>query len=116
MKLFPHTVMNYRDALALPLQSAFGVNMLLRSFSLLAESQFLWRPSPVKKVPTWFIDVALETFSWPEFNPQEVSTEKLLLKALFLTALTTTNRASKLASTIRESITVTNGQVTLPVQ
>ncbi|KAK3885508.1 hypothetical protein Pcinc_010249 [Petrolisthes cinctipes] len=87
-----------------------------RSFSLLAKSQFLRRPPPAKKVPTWSIDTALVTFSRPEFNPPEASTEKLLLKALFLTALATANRASELASTIREGITVTNGQATLPVQ
>ncbi|KAK3890487.1 hypothetical protein Pcinc_005567 [Petrolisthes cinctipes] len=115
-KLSPHTIMNYRNALALPLQLSFGINMSHRSFSLLAKSQFLRRPPPAKKVPTWSIDTALVTFSRPEFNPPEASTEKLLLKALFLTALATANRASELASTIREGITVTNGQATLPVQ
>ncbi len=115
-KLSPNTIMNYRNVLALPLQSAFGVNMSHRSFSLLAKSQFLRRPPPVKKVPTWSIDVALGTFSRTEFNPPEASTEKLLLKVLFLTALATANRASELASTVTEGITVSNGQVTLPVQ
>lgn len=87
-----------------------------RSFSLLAKSQFLRRPPTVKRVPSWSIDAALETFSQPEYIPPEVSTEKLLLKALFLTALATANRALELASTIREGITVSNGQVILPVQ
>ncbi|KAK3888162.1 hypothetical protein Pcinc_007764 [Petrolisthes cinctipes] len=114
-KLSPHTIMNYRNALVLPLQLSFGFNMSHRSFSLLARSQFLRRPTPAKKVPTWSIDTALVTFSRPEFNPPEASTEKLLLKALFLTALATANRASELASTIREGITVTNGQATLHV-
>ncbi|KAK3866535.1 hypothetical protein Pcinc_027948 [Petrolisthes cinctipes] len=107
--------MNYRNALALPLQLSFGINISHRSFSLLARSQFLRRPPPAKKVPTWSIDTALVTFSRPEFDPLEASTEKLLLKALFLTALATANRASELASTIREGITVTNGQATLHV-
>ncbi|KAK3893773.1 hypothetical protein Pcinc_002430 [Petrolisthes cinctipes] len=93
-KLSPHTIMNYRNALALPLQLSFGINMSHRSFSLLARSQFLRRPPPAKKVPTWSIDAALVTFSRPEFNPPEASTEKLFLKALFLTALATANRAS----------------------
>ncbi|KAK3890520.1 hypothetical protein Pcinc_005537 [Petrolisthes cinctipes] len=115
-QLSPHTTMNYRNALVFPLPLSFSINMSHRSFSLLARSQFLRRPPPAKKVPTWSINAALATFSWPEFNPPEASTEKLLLKALFLTALATANRASELASTIRKGIMVTNGQATLPVQ
>lgn len=115
-RLSPHTIMNYRNTLALPLQLAFGVNMSHRSFNLLARSQVLRKTPPAKKVPTWSIDTAIETFPQPEFNPPEASTEKLLLKALFLTALATANRASELAATMREGITVTNEQITLPVQ
>ncbi|KAK3885973.1 hypothetical protein Pcinc_009857 [Petrolisthes cinctipes] len=115
-KLSTHAIMNFKNALALPLQLAFGVNMSHRSFSLLARNQFLQRPPSAKKVPTWSFDAALVSFSWPEFNPPEASTEKLLLKSPLLHGLATANRASELASTIREGITVTNRQAILPVR
>ncbi|KAK3881445.1 hypothetical protein Pcinc_014101 [Petrolisthes cinctipes] len=83
-KLSPHCIMNYKIALAHPLQLAFGVNMSHRSFNLLARSQFLQRPPTAKKIPTWSFEAALVTFSQPEFNPPEASTEKLLLKSPLL--------------------------------
>lgn len=114
--LSPQTILNYKSCLAWPLKTAFNLNLNESCFSLLTKTQFLKNPPRRKKIPTWSIDKALETFSSRAFDNQIITGEKLLLKALFLTALATGNRASELASTIREGVVMNNNMVHLPVQ
>lgn len=115
-KLSPQTVLNYRSTLAWPLKLALKLNLSSENFSLLARSQFLEAPPTSRKIPTWSIDLVLETFSKEEYSLHKAPLEKLLLKTLFLTAIASGNRASELAATTREGVIVSNGQITLPVQ
>lgn len=115
--LDPRTILNYRSQLRLPILQAFGINLSSDNFSLLARSQFLRNPPKKQIVPSWSIDRAIDTFSNREFEADTASPENLLLKALFLTALASGNRASELAATIRTGISLSKtGGATLPVK
>ena len=112
--LNPRTILNYRSQLRLPILQAFGLDLSSDLFSLLARSQLLKNPPDKKKVPQWCMDKVLATFSSEEFNMNTASPTNLLLKALFLTALASGNRASELAATIREGLIISKDKAVLP--
>lgn len=114
-KLSPRTILNYRSCLARPLRLSLGLDLNNEPFELLARSQFLQDPPKRKIIPSWSMDVALETLSKPPFLKNNIDMEELLLKTLFLIALATGNRSSELAATVREGVTFSHDMVTLPV-
>lgn len=115
-RLEPRTILNYRSQLRLPFQNAFNLDLSSGNFSLLARSQFLRNPPERQKVPQWSLDKVLQTFSTPSFNLTTASPTNLLMKTLFLTALASGNRASELAATIRQGLSLTNRAARLPTK
>jgi integrase len=114
-KLSPRTILGYRSSLALPLRLAFCIDTGSKEFSLLAKTQFRLRPPEAKRFPTWSLETALASLKNPQFNPPE-SQQHHLLKAIFLTALASGNRASELAAMERSSIIFSSNAVTIPVK
>ena len=115
-KLSSKTVLSYRGALALPLQMGFGINTKDKDFNLLARAQFLNRPAPKKKVPSWSLNHALEFFKQPRFNNHRASVKDLFLKCIFLTAIASGNRVSELSACVREGTVQSRNSLTIPVK
>ena len=84
LKLGARTIVNYRGCLALPLRTAFHIDFNHESFCLLTRSLFLKNPPIRKKIPSWTLDVALETFSSQWFGLPHAEKTYLFLKTLFL--------------------------------
>ena len=110
------TVLSYRGALALPLRVGFNISTTDKEFNLLSRSQFLEKPAPGKKIPSWSLNHALEFFNAPRFNVKRCSLRDLFLKTLFLTAVASGNRCSELAACAREGINIKPNKVTIPVK
>ena len=113
--LSPRTILNYKGCLAWPLMEAFGLDLNSHDFSLLARSLFLQHPPQRRRVPRWSVDTALTTYQSERFSLHSASQEDLFLKALFLTALASGNRASELAATVRSGVQHDQSSITLPV-
>ena len=97
-ELRPKTILVYRNSLKLPLLYGFSINSSDREFSLLARSQFLSNPPPKKIIPAWKPNKVLSMFEQPEFTNSRATPSRLLMKTLFLVALASGNRVSKLAA------------------
>ena len=100
-RLSPKTVLVYRNALKLPLLHGFNIDTSDREFSLLARSQFLQNPPPKKLIPAWNPNKVLSMLEQPEFLNHRATPHRLLMKTLFLIALATGNRVSKIAAFTR---------------
>ena len=96
LKLGARTIVNYRGCLVPPLRTAFHIDFNHECFSLLTQSLFLKNPPIRKKIPSWSMDAALETFSTQRFGLSHAEKTDLFLKTLFLVALASGNRASEL--------------------
>lgn len=97
-QLSPKTILVYRNALKLPLLYGFNINTTDREFSLLARSQFIANPPPRRIIPAWKLNIVLSMLQQPEFLNHRATPHRLLMKTLFLTALTCGNRTSELAA------------------
>ena len=115
LKLGARTIVNYRGCLALPLRTAFHIDFNHECFSLLTRSLFLQNPPIRKKIPSWSLDAALETFTTQRFGLPHAEKTDRFLKTLFLVVLASGNRASELAATRREGVGITGDKLVLPV-
>ena len=108
----PRTVLTIRAALALPLNEGFGINFEHNHFKILAKAAFRKKPPAPKVVPSWSLDDALHAL---EKKRIKIS-DKLyrFQKALFLTAIASSNRASELAAIDRKAIAFRQHSVVLP--
>ena len=88
--LAPRTVLVHRNALKAPLELAFGIDFNHNHFSLLAKSHFRRAPPAKKIIPVWSLEEALESL-----KSKEISKDNILLKTLFLIAVSSANRASE---------------------
>ena len=111
--LAPRTVLVHRNALRLPLELAFNVDFDHKHFSLLAKAHFKRAPPKKRIVPSWSLEDALDVLRTKCIAPDDI--EHLLLKALFLTAVATANRASELAAIDRSAILFRNQNVSLGI-
>ena len=99
----PATVTNAMVAIRDPVWFAFGIEIDKRKWELLKASFFLQRPSKLSPPPSWSLQKVLDLLQTPRFQ-EAPSTEDLLLKASFLTALATGHRVSQLAALLRTPV------------
>ena len=114
-RLSPSTVGNYRCRLRLPLAWAFDIDTNAEVFSMLGRSMFLAKPPPKRKTPQWSLDAVLKLLSTQEFDRETASSEKLLMKTLFLSALASGNRVSELAAVIRQGLSLSHNRAVSPL-
>ena len=79
-----------------------------------AKAHFRRNPPSTKVVPTWSLENALEVLDKKNF--QEGDVMSTFLKALFLSAVASANRASELAATDRSQVSFRGGSVVLPLR
>ena len=105
----PATVNNAMVAIRDPVSFGFNVEVNARSWELLQRSFFNQRPPARPDPPSWSLKKVLTLLQTNRFtyNP---STEDILMKALFLTALATGHRVSQLAALQRGSQFMQFGQ------
>ena len=113
-KFAPRTVLTHRAALILPLGEVFGIDFEHKHFSMLAKSSFRAKPPEPKIVPSWSLDDALLALEIRVLRPSDRLGR--LYKALFLTALASSNRASELAAIDRSRVAFRQSSVVLPVR
>ena len=118
LRLAPRTALVYRSALRFPLEQAFNIETGDKEFHMLAKAQFHCNPRPKRIIPQWSLNKVLDLLSTPKYNNNEISTNDLLQKTIFLTALATANRVSEIAAINRHAIIFHNNnmKVTLPVK
>ena len=111
-------VLVYRNALHLPLLHGFGINTKDQEFSLLARAQFIQKSPRQRIVPTWNPNKVLSMLEQPQFELHRASSHFLLMKTLFLVALSTGNRVSEFAAMTRIAVLFTpdKGKVTIPIR
>ena len=97
-KLNPKTVLVYRNALHLPLLHGFNISTKDSEFFLLARAQFIQNPPLQRIIPHWNPNKVRSMLEQPQYLNSHISPNHLLMKTLFLTALTTGNRVSELAA------------------
>jgi len=109
------TIRNVKAALRKPLYLAFGVNTTSEEFQELSKSQFLSDPPAPKPNIDWSLDAIFKQFESRRFRLPRITTEDLLIKCLFLTALASGNRASELANASRSGCSISPTDVSLSV-
>ena len=112
--LAPRTVLVHRNTLKLSLKEVFGVDFDHEHFSLPAKAHFRRKPPSAKIVPTWSLENALDKLKKEIF--QEGDHLSTFLKALFLLAVASANRASELAAIDRSRLSFRAGAVVLPLR
>ena len=108
--LKPHTVECYKTSLTFPLKEVFNIDCTNQDFKLLCRGRFNRNPPTPKRVPQWSLNDALETIKDPKSSKS--IKHFVFLRALFLTALATVNRASEIAHLVRDPIAL-EGRVNL---
>ena len=99
-KLAISTISGHISAIADPLKFAFDISTDSRSLDLMKSSFFLQRPPARKPSPSWSIQKVLNLLSSDQYV-NEVTTDNLLKKALFLVALASGLRVSQLRALTR---------------
>ena len=94
--LSPQTIKEYRSCLALVLSRTFKV-AAVQTFSDMIMSMELQRPRLTLVLPQWDLGIVLEALSKPPYKPlREASRKHLTLKTIFLLAMASAGRRSKL--------------------
>jgi integrase len=115
--LSARTATLYKNALAYPLQIAFGIDPGAPEWSLASRALFHRNPPSKPSFPSWNLEKVLTFLSTARFANASASEYDLLMKALFLVALASGNRASELAALDRTKINFTpDGAVHIPVR
>jgi hypothetical protein len=117
-KLATNTIIHYKNALALPLQLAAGIDLNTPPFTRLTKNLFLERPPPSRHIPRWNLDKVLELVSSPAYASGQPSPFNCLKRTIFLIALASGNRVSELAALERAGIRFSeeDSEVTLVVK
>ena len=97
--LKPKTVAQYRTALAKPLRTYFGIDLIVPPVSDLLKSICLQRPSVPVSAPSWSLNKVL---TYLDELPAPLSPVMLLRKTAFLLLLTTGWRISELSACVRD--------------
>ena len=112
--LSARTVLTIRAALALPLLEGLGIDLDHRHFHMLAKAAFRKKPPMTRVVPSWSLDEALEVLA--KIPQESLGPREILYKAIFLTAVASSNRSSELAAIDRERIELRQSSIVLPVK
>ena len=112
--LASRTVLTIRAALALPLLEGFGIDLDHRHFHMLAKAAFRRKPPTTRVVPSWSLDDALEVLA--KIPQERLGPREIFYKALFLTAVASSNRSSELAAIDRGRIELRQCSIVLPVR
>ena len=113
-ELSPRTVLTIRAALALPLLEGLGLDLDHRHFHMLAKAAFRKKPPMTRVVPSWSLDDALEVLA--KIPQESLGPREVFYKALFLTAVASSNRSSELAAIDRGRIEHRQCSIVLPVK
>ena len=112
--LKPKTVAQYRTALAKPLRTYFGIDLIVPPVSDLLKSICLQRPSVPVSAPSWSLNKVL---TYLDELPAPLSPVMLLRKTAFLLLLTTGWRISELSACVRDpEFCYFSGNITLNIR
>lgn len=105
-KLQPSTIQGYRTALADRLDPSQNLNVGSDVFlSRLLRSFFRDRPETLRSLPPWNLNLVLHVLSGEPFEPLRLAQPKFLtIKTVFLVALASGHRRSKLQALTRDRV------------
>lgn len=116
--LAPNTILSYKNALAYPLQLAFGIALLDKEFTLMSRAHFLARPKTSRVFPQWDINRVIPLLLSESYTYGRGIVENIISKTLFIIALASGNRVSEIAAYYRPGILFgpNDSSVVIPVR